>query len=96
MAGNITNVNCTALATRSSFPVYIQALRDQSTNNFTLLSVCKPEVCNALWGTGNADISGIGVRLSYSVLLYSQTKQYLDDLRLLIRDLPRLLLRTRS
>ena len=71
MAGNLTSVNCTALASRSSFPVYIQALRNESGNNFTLLGVCKPEVCNALWGTGNADISGIGVHLLLYDILYS-------------------------
>lgn len=68
-----TNLNCTLLATRSSFPDYVQLLQNETgtgsnlTLNLTLLELCKPEVCNALWGTGNADISGIGVRF----LLYA-------------------------
>jgi hypothetical protein len=71
MAENVTAVNCTALASRSSFPTYIQALRNESGDNFTLLGVCKLEVCNALWGTGNADISGIGVRPLLHYIPYS-------------------------
>jgi len=68
-----TSLNCTLLTTRSNFPDYVQILRNEtgtgvnSTLNLTLLERCKPEVCNALWGTGNADISGIGVRF----LLYN-------------------------
>jgi hypothetical protein len=63
-----TVVNCTALVSRSSFPTYIQTLQDETGSNFTLLEVCKSEVCNALWGTGNADISGIGVCFPSSCL----------------------------
>ncbi len=55
-------VNCTAIATRSSFPNYIQTLQNETGGNLTLLDACQSELCNALWGTGNADISGIGVR----------------------------------
>jgi hypothetical protein len=62
-----TTLNCTLLASRSSFANYVQILQNETgtgsnhTLNLTLLELCKPEVCNALWGTGNADISGIGV-----------------------------------
>ena len=46
----------------STRKVIIDEVRSDPTLNLTLLELCKPEVCNALWGTGNADISGIGVR----------------------------------
>jgi hypothetical protein len=70
---NVTSIlNCTLLATRSSFPDYIQILQNETGSNFTLnltlLELCKPEVCNALWGTGNGDISGIGVSFPYIAL----------------------------
>jgi hypothetical protein len=62
MAQNWTHdVNCTALTLRSSFPNYVQSMRIETENNFTRLDACKAEVCNALWGVGNSDISGIGV-----------------------------------
>lgn len=62
-----TTLNCTLLSPLSSFANYVQILQNETgtgsnlTLNLTLLELCKPEVCNALWGTGNADISGIGV-----------------------------------
>jgi hypothetical protein len=59
-----SDLNCTALTARESFVTYIQTLRDETGNNFPRLDVCKADVCNALWGIGNSDISGIGVCFS--------------------------------
>jgi hypothetical protein len=53
--------NCSSLASRSSFTDYIQEINATTGFNISLLSACKNDVCNALWGDGNADISGIGV-----------------------------------
>ncbi len=64
MANN-TVVKCSNLASRSSFPKYITAIRNATGNNFTLVDQCQAEVCNALWGSGNPDISGIGVSQCY-------------------------------
>jgi len=95
-----TNLNCTLLATRSNFPDYIQVLRNEtgtginSTMNLTLLGFCRPEVCNTLWGTGNADISGIGVRF-FLICRRANILINLDDHRISIRNLPRVLFRFR-
>ena len=58
---NRTSVNCGSLASRTSFPSYIASIRNATADNFTLVAQCKAEICNALWGSGNPDISGIGV-----------------------------------
>lgn len=60
MAHNIV-VNCSELATRTSFSSYIATVKNATANNFALVEQCRPEVCNALWGSGNPDISGVGV-----------------------------------
>jgi hypothetical protein len=63
---NSTNIDCSSLAVRKHFKDYIQALNLTFTGNFNLVEKCKPQVCNALWGSGNPDISGIGVsKLDY-------------------------------
>lgn len=62
MAANRTSINCEYLASRTSFPNYIASIRNATADNFTLVGQCKAEICNALWGSGNPDISGIGVR----------------------------------
>ena len=54
-------MDCVALATRKSFGSYIRLLFDQTDGDLTRLRQCKPQVCIALWGQGNSDISGIGV-----------------------------------
>jgi hypothetical protein len=58
---NSTFANCSLLATRTSFTAYVQALNTTTDFNTTLLEACQSDICNALWGDGNADISGIGV-----------------------------------
>ena len=58
------SVNCSLLATRNDFDAYAKELLATTNGNLEVLSSCKVEVCGALWGYGNGDISGIGV--SYS------------------------------
>lgn len=58
---NSTVANCSALVSRKSFPDYVAAIRKATANDFALVDQCRPEVCNALWGSGNPDISGVGV-----------------------------------
>lgn len=59
---NRTSINCGSLESRTSFPKYIASIRNATADNFTLVSQCRAEICNALWGSGNPDISGVGVR----------------------------------
>lgn len=58
---NITIVSCSSLASRTNFASYIATIKDVTGNNLTLVDQCRAEVCNALWGSGNPDVSGIGV-----------------------------------
>ena len=58
---NRTFINCGTLTSRTSFPSYIASIRNATADNFTLVAQCKAEICNALWGSGNPDISGVGV-----------------------------------
>jgi hypothetical protein len=61
MSEQTTFANCSFLASRSGFAEYIQTINDTTGFNVTLLEACQSNICNALWGVGNADISGIGV-----------------------------------
>ncbi len=54
--------NCSLLVSRSDFATYVQELNQATAFNVTLLEACQSDICNAIWGDGNADISGIGVR----------------------------------
>lgn len=53
--------NCSQLAVRTDWSTYARKLLDQTHGDVQLLDQCKLEVCGALWGEGNGDISGIGV-----------------------------------
>jgi hypothetical protein len=57
--------NCTALSYRSDFADYIVLLSNATGGDFNLVKNCRLEVCGALWGTGNPDISGIGMATGY-------------------------------
>lgn len=61
MNNQTTFVDCSTLAPRGSFADYVQQLNSTTGFNETLLGACQTDICNALWGVGNADISGIGV-----------------------------------
>jgi hypothetical protein len=58
--------NCASLASRTSFENYIQKVNETTGFNSSLLADCKSDICNALWGDGNADISGVGVSFAQS------------------------------
>ena len=56
---------CLALSTRTDFAAYIDLLRNATGGDFSLVKDCKTNVCGALWGSGNPDISGIGMAIGY-------------------------------
>ena len=78
---NTTSLNCSNLASRQGFAGYIAKIRNATANDIALVDQCKQEVCRALWGSGNPDISGSGVRqyCYFTELLLSVP---LDDCRL--------------
>lgn len=62
MSGNGTYVDCSPLVERRDFDSYIAAVLNVTAGNLHQLIECRAEVCIALWGQGNPDVSGIGVR----------------------------------
>lgn len=54
-------IDCSGLVTRTNFPQYLTALISVTGRDLSNVTQCKATVCNALWGSGNPDISGIGV-----------------------------------
>jgi len=54
--------NCTKLLSLRDFNKYIEQLRLETNFDTNNLTLCREGICNAIWGTGNPDISGIGVR----------------------------------
>jgi hypothetical protein len=57
--------DCIALSARTNFGAYIDLLRNLTKNDFSLVKDCRKDVCEALWGSGNPDISGIGMVIGY-------------------------------
>lgn len=56
---------CAALSSRADFEGYVDLLRNVTNGDFSLVKECRGEVCGALWGSGNPDISGIGMAIGY-------------------------------
>ena len=54
-------LDCSLLGANKDFADYIIQLESLTRGNITQIQACKPQICSALWGTGNSDISGIGV-----------------------------------
>jgi hypothetical protein len=57
----LKNMNCSSFEARHKFGTYVQALLNASDGDLSQLQPCSSQICTALWGQGNADISGIGV-----------------------------------
>ena len=71
MSNQSFSANCSILASRSDFAGYVQTLNSTTGFNIQLLEACKGDICNALWGDGNSDISGIGVSILDPAPTYS-------------------------
>ncbi|PMD42870.1 hypothetical protein L207DRAFT_581516 [Hyaloscypha variabilis F] len=65
MSNQSFSANCSLLAARSDFAGYVQRINSTTGFNIQLLEACKGDICNALWGDGNADVSGIGMVIGY-------------------------------
>ncbi|KAH7143040.1 hypothetical protein DER46DRAFT_640067 [Fusarium sp. MPI-SDFR-AT-0072] len=59
------SINCSQWTELNDFSEYIQDLDSKTHFNKSILESCKSEICNAIYGTGNPDISGIGVAVGY-------------------------------
>ncbi|MCJ1270355.1 hypothetical protein MMC22_010251 [Lobaria immixta] len=58
-------VDCSGLITRTSILRYLTTLRNVTGEDLSNITNCKAAVCNALWGSGNPDISGTGMIVGY-------------------------------
>jgi hypothetical protein len=56
---------CNGLSSRTGFSEYIALLRNVTNDDFSLIKNCRVEICGALWGLGNPDVSGIGMAVGY-------------------------------
>ncbi|KAH8661677.1 hypothetical protein BGZ60DRAFT_433479 [Tricladium varicosporioides] len=57
--------NCTLLESRTNFHDYVKQINATTRFDVLLLQACQSEICNAIFGNGNADISGIGMIVGY-------------------------------
>ncbi|RGP72032.1 hypothetical protein FLONG3_6931 [Fusarium longipes] len=57
--------NCTKLSSLDDFNEYIEQLRVETNFDANNLNLCRKDICNVIWGTGNPDISGIGNSIGY-------------------------------
>lgn len=53
------------LSSLNDFSEYIDTLRQVTNFNDAELEACRTAVCLAVYGSGNPDISGIGVRKAF-------------------------------
>lgn len=63
----MNDTDCIALSSRKDFTSYISLLRNLTNGDFNQVISCRREVCGALWGSGNPDISGIGLAIGYLI-----------------------------
>lgn len=54
---------CASLQPITSFASYVDCMRNVTSQDLTVsaMTQCRQAICSVLYGTGNADISGIGV-----------------------------------
>ncbi|KAK4447790.1 hypothetical protein QBC34DRAFT_381924 [Podospora aff. communis PSN243] len=67
MASEPPTVNCAGLDGFKSFEDYAALLRTRTSFNSTLLGQCQLPICQALWGFGEPDLSGIGAATGYTL-----------------------------
>jgi hypothetical protein len=53
--------DCYKLTAVDDFTKYVETLSDETGYEDSRLQACKPVICQAIYGIGNPDISGIGV-----------------------------------
>ena len=64
MANN-SSIDCSNLSSRTNFASYITLISNATGGDFSFVNECRASVCGALWGSGNPDISGIGMAIGY-------------------------------
>lgn len=61
---SVVEKECSQWKDLNDFSEYVQSLHSKTRFDKAALELCHSEICNAIYGTGNPDISGIGVRLN--------------------------------
>ncbi|KAI9799881.1 MAG: hypothetical protein M1833_003803 [Piccolia ochrophora] len=60
-------IDCNPLETRTILESYINIIKNVTGDDFRYLEDCKPQICSAIWSTGNSDISGVGMIAGYLI-----------------------------
>ena len=69
-------IDCSLVAVRNDFSSYAMQLLNITEGSLERLYPCKVEVCTALWGQSNGDISGVGASiLGHASLASSKADQ---------------------
>ncbi|KAK7436461.1 hypothetical protein CaCOL14_003809 [Colletotrichum acutatum] len=66
MANN-SSPTCAGLDSFRAFDEYVDKLRSETSLNESSLENCRIQICHALWGESNPDISGIGIFIGYTI-----------------------------
>ncbi|KIL89836.1 hypothetical protein FAVG1_06571 [Fusarium avenaceum] len=61
----VAEKGCSQWKDLNDFSEYVESLHSKTRFNKAILELCHREICNAIYGTGNPDISGIGVAVGY-------------------------------
>lgn len=61
------SLNCAIFEHRSSFADYVYLIESTTGGNISIAAPCGPQICQVIWGTGNSDISGIGMKAGYII-----------------------------
>lgn len=61
------SLNCAIFEHRSSFAEYVYLIESSTNGNISAAAPCGPQICQVIWGTGNSDISGIGMKAGYII-----------------------------
>lgn len=61
------SLNCAIFEHRSSFADYVYLIESSTGGNISQAAPCGPQICQVIWGTGNGDISGIGMKAGYII-----------------------------
>ena len=59
--------NCSRLESLADFDEYLYRIRAETSFDESNLALCHREICVAVFGEGNPDISGIGVGTAFTI-----------------------------
>ena len=61
------SLDCALFEHRNDFASYVFLIEHETGGNISLAAQCSPQICQVIWGTGNPDITGIGMIVGYII-----------------------------